>query len=426
MFETSQQSELVQLFARASAHPVSNSAMGAVYDALPNDTDFTVFKRAGIPGLNFAFIEGAASYHTSTDDPEHLDERSLQHHGEQALGIVRAFGAATSAPRANVIYFDLLGKTVVVYSSRMAIACLAAVLLLGQWPPCASRSGKLRLVALIRGTLSSFLAIVGAVVVVTAVWRALTALNPAIEGLLHSFTTWMWCAITGTVVVAAGATAAFQRLMGETDHDRRTHGRRCDGGRAAGRLGNGMAATGELSGRMAAGRSGVGVARSVESRQPALRDLLIFTQAIPVALVVAPLVYLVMVALPPAQWGAGAVLVGIVTTLIAPSFDTPGNVREYAWRPLALASAVGFVACALPALFGSFDAERPRQNHLFYALDAELGEAIWGSADATVDEWTRARLGDTPQQQALPAFILGSTRKYLVAKAPVENSRGPR
>ena len=132
MFETSQQSEeLVQLFARASAHPVSNSAMGAVYDALPNDTDFTVFKRAGIPGLNFAFIEGAASYHTSTDDPEHLDERSLQHHGEQALGIVRAFGAATSAPRANVIYFDLLGKTVVVYSSRMAIACLAAVLLLG-------------------------------------------------------------------------------------------------------------------------------------------------------------------------------------------------------------------------------------------------------------------------------------------------------
>ena len=185
------------------------------------------------------------------------------------LGIVRAFGAATSAPRANVIYFDLLGKTVVVYSSRMAIACLAAVLLLGAVAAVrASRSGKLRLVALIRGTLSSFLAIVGAVVVVTAVWRALTALNPAIEGLLHSFTTWMWCAITGTVVVAAGATAAFQRLMGETDHDRRTHGRRCDGGRAAGRLGNGMAATGELSGRMAAGRSGVGVARSVETAPP--------------------------------------------------------------------------------------------------------------------------------------------------------------
>ena len=340
---------------------------------------------------------------------------------------MRAFGAATSAPRANVIYFDLLGKTVVVYSSRMAIACLAAVLLLGAVAAVrASRSGKLRLVALIRGTLSSFLAIVGAVVVVTAVWRALTALNPAIEGLLHSFTTWMWCAITGTVVVAAGATAAFQRLMGR----RITTDERMGGAVMVAALLAVLAMVWQpqVSYLVVWPLVGAALVWLVRSRvdSPALRDLLIFTQAIPVALVVAPLVYLVMVALPPAQWGAGAVLVGIVTTLIAPSFDTPGNVREYAWRPLALASAVGFVACALPALFGSFDAERPRQNHLFYALDAELGEAIWGSADATVDEWTRARLGDTPQQQALPAFILGSTRKYLVAKAPVENSRGPR
>ena len=259
---------------------------------------------------------------------------------------MRAFGAATSAPRANVIYFDLLGKTVVVYSSRMAIACLAAVLLLGQWPPCASRSGKLRLVALIRGTLSSFLAIVGAVVVVTAVWRALTALNPAIEGLLHSFTTWMWCAITGTVVVAAGATAAFQRLMGR----RITTDERMGGAVMVAALLAVLAMVWQpqVSYLVVWPLVGAALVWLVRSRvdSPALRDLLIFTQAIPVALVVAPLVYLVMVALPPAQWGAGAVLVGIVTTLIAPSFDTPGNVREYAWRPLALASAVGFVARA--------------------------------------------------------------------------------
>ena len=241
---------------------------------------------------------------------------------------------------------------------------------------------------------------------------------------MHSFTTWMWCAITGTVVVAAGATAAFQRLMGR----RITTDERMGGAVMVAALLAVLAMVWQpqvsyLVVWPLVGAALVWLVRS--SRQPALRDLLIFTQAIPVALVVAPLVYLVMVALPPAQWGAGAVLVGIVTTLIAPSFDTPGNVREYAWRPLALASAVGFVACALPALFGSFDAERPRQNHFFYALDAELGEAIWGSADATVDEWTRARLGDTPQQQALPAFILGSTRKYLVAKAPVEKLEGP-
>jgi hypothetical protein len=426
MFETSQPSEgLIQLFARASAHPISNSALGTVYDALPNDTDLTVFKRAGIPGLNFAFIEGDAHYHTSNDSLENLDERSLQHHGEQALGIVRAFGTAALAPRANVVYFDLLGK-IVVYSSRIAMACLAAVLLLVAAAAVrASRSEGLRPGPLIRATLSSFLAIVGAVVVVTAVWMGLTALNSATEG-LHSFDTWMWCATAGTVVAAAGSTAAFQRLM---------EGRLLT---ADERMGGALIVSGLLAVLATAWQPQVSylvvwplagsalvwlVRSSVDS--PALRELLTFIQAIPAALVMAPLVYLVMVALPPAQWGAGAVLVGIVTTLIAPSFDTPGGAREYAWKPLALASVVGFVACALPAMFGSFDAERPRQNHLFYALDADRGEAIWGSADATVDDWTRARLGAAPQRQALPSFILGSKRTYLVAKAPVERLEGP-
>lgn len=427
MFETSQPSEgLVELFARASAHPISNSALGTVYDALPNDTDLTVFKRAGIPGLNFAFIEGDAHYHTSGDNLENLDERSLQHHGEQALSIARAFGTAALAPRANVVYFDLLGKAVVVYSSRVAMACLAAVLLLvAAAAVLASRSGAVRPVPLIRATLSSLLAIVGAAVVVTAVWIGLSALTSAVEG-LHSHATWMWCSIVGTVVAAAGSTAAFQRLM---------EGRLLT---ADERMGGALIVSALLAVLATAWQpqvsylvvwplAGTALVWLVRSRvdSPPLRALLTFIQAIPVALLMAPLVYLVMVALPPTQWGAGAVLVGIVTTLIAPSFDTPGSARGYAWKPLALASLVGFVASALPAMFGSFDVERSRQNHLFYALDAERGEAIWGSADAAVDDWTRARLGDAPQRQALPSFILGSKRTYLVAKASVERLDGP-
>ena len=51
--------------------------MYEVYKRLPNDTDMTVFKRAGIPGMNFAAIEGHTSYHTQLDRPELLQEGSL-------------------------------------------------------------------------------------------------------------------------------------------------------------------------------------------------------------------------------------------------------------------------------------------------------------------------------------------------------------
>ena len=45
----------------------------------PMYTDFSVFKRAGYSGLNFAFIDGLVHYHTLMDSYENLDHGSLQH-----------------------------------------------------------------------------------------------------------------------------------------------------------------------------------------------------------------------------------------------------------------------------------------------------------------------------------------------------------
>ena len=426
MFETSQQSEeLVQLFARASAHPVSNSAMGAVYDALPNDTDFTVFKRAGIPGLNFAFIEGAASYHTSTDDPEHLDERSA------------ASWRAGSRHRARVRRGDI-GAARQRHLLRSAWQDRRRLLVAdgNSLPRSGVASGAVAAVRLAVWEVASGSAHPRDALVIPCHRRCCCRRHGRLEGAhgLESGNRGLVAFVHHVDVVrdnrhrrrGCGRHRGLSAPDGETDHDRRTHGRRCDGGRAAGRLGNGMAATGELSGRMAAGRSGVGVARSVESRQPRLAGSPHFHSSDPCRSRGGA-------ARLSGDGGIAARPVGRGRGIGRHRHHTHRALVRHAWQcprvrveALALASAVGFVACALPALFGSFDAERPRQNHFFYALDAELGEAIWGSADATVDEWTRARLGDTPQQQALPAFILGSTRKYLVAKAPVENSRGPR
>ena len=66
--------------------------MFEIYQQLPNDTDFSIFKRAGLPGLNFAFIEGAVIYHTRLDDLEHFDLDTLQQEGSLALALTRHFG----------------------------------------------------------------------------------------------------------------------------------------------------------------------------------------------------------------------------------------------------------------------------------------------------------------------------------------------
>ena len=73
LFETSVNNrDLVPLF-RNLRRPFTSSLFYTVYQLLPNDTDVTVFKRAGKIAVNFAAIGGVEHYHTASDDLAHVD-----------------------------------------------------------------------------------------------------------------------------------------------------------------------------------------------------------------------------------------------------------------------------------------------------------------------------------------------------------------
>lgn len=148
MFETSTPNlELVSAFARSVERPVASSAFYAVYKALPNDTDLSVLREAGVAGLNFAFIRGARHYHTPRDDLAHLSLASLQHEGEQALAFVRELDRSPlGASREDALFFDVLGRKLLVFPLALArwlsaAAVSVGLLVLG----LQLRSGSLRL-----------------------------------------------------------------------------------------------------------------------------------------------------------------------------------------------------------------------------------------------------------------------------------------
>ena len=102
---------LIPEYARAVPYPVASSMMYEVYQTLPNESDFTPLKQAGIAGFNFAHIGGKYRYHTMTDNPDNLDRGSLQHHGSYALSLTRHFGNLdlTNLRRdSDLVYFNIL------------------------------------------------------------------------------------------------------------------------------------------------------------------------------------------------------------------------------------------------------------------------------------------------------------------------------
>lgn len=123
MFETSRANAWLLENLKAAA-PWANAASLAyeVYRRMPNDTDLTVFKRNGLAGLNFAFIDHPEFYHTASDDPQHLDVQSLQEQGDYAVALARRFGNEDLRPAhtGDAIYFRTPITPLIVYPVQWA------------------------------------------------------------------------------------------------------------------------------------------------------------------------------------------------------------------------------------------------------------------------------------------------------------------
>ncbi|MFD0622912.1 M20/M25/M40 family metallo-hydrolase [Streptomyces sanglieri] len=112
-----------------ASRALTTSFSAAIYERLPNDTDLTVFDEAGMRGLNFAFMEGSAHYHTAHDSISRLDAASVQDMGDAALGAVRQLGGTDlSHSDPDATYFSLFG-TVVSYPAwlNLPLALVAAL-----------------------------------------------------------------------------------------------------------------------------------------------------------------------------------------------------------------------------------------------------------------------------------------------------------
>jgi hypothetical protein len=129
MFETGAGNLDAARVLRSVGNATAGSVFTTIYRTLPNDTDLSELSVLGQPALNFAFAEGVERYHTGHDDIAHLNPGSVQHEGDQALGLARAFGSIDlPRPRTrDAVFFDLPLIGLVVYPERWSIVLAVLV-----------------------------------------------------------------------------------------------------------------------------------------------------------------------------------------------------------------------------------------------------------------------------------------------------------
>lgn len=424
MFETSDENGwLVSEYAKAATAPYANSAFYEIYRRLPNDTDFTVFKRAGFQGLNFAFIDGSIHYHTALDNFDSISERSLEHQGRNCLSLVRHFGnlRLEGARRPNYVYFDLLGLVLVRYPgwlvlplSAIAVVCLAAAALIGFRRRVLSLSGcALGAIALVSST-------VGAALFIPLVWSLVRSLHSEYQSLPmatpYGNNLYALALALLTVLLALLIHLPVQKRVGV--HNLTFGSLLCWTALLApvSFLMPGVSylivwpllfstiglITMVLSGKAGASRpTSFGVLSAL---------------AVPTLTLVVPLIYWLFVALTINSSGAAVATAALVVGLLTPQLSTVGRPNTW-WFPAFLtASSLGlFIAGSLT---GGFDKEHPRVNSMVYALNGNTGEAFWVSPDQGRDEWTSQFLGAGATREPQSGFFrLRSNRLW---KAPAE------
>ncbi|MDB5679129.1 M20/M25/M40 family metallo-hydrolase [Sphingomonas bacterium] len=162
MFETgSDNGAMMDLFAGAVGRPVGTSLSVFIYKKLPNSTDYTVAKKLGVPGFNFAFIGRPELYHSPLATPERLDQGALQDMGRQVLDLTRGLLAAPALPgkAADRVFFDAFGLFFVSYAP--AIGWLILLLGAGGYAVAAWRRSTVAEVAKGAGVLLALIVAAG-------------------------------------------------------------------------------------------------------------------------------------------------------------------------------------------------------------------------------------------------------------------------
>lgn len=173
MFETSENNAwLIDNLIESAPDLVASSLSYEIYRYMPNDTDMSISKGEGIPGLNFAFVAGLFDYHAMTDSPENLDPDSLAQQANYALATARHFANLEDweSASADKTYFNLWQGRLVSYSQGVAVAIGLAVLFLALWIfAAAMRTGKTTWSSLGTG----FISLIVLLIVVSNVFESL-------------------------------------------------------------------------------------------------------------------------------------------------------------------------------------------------------------------------------------------------------------
>ena len=429
MFETNPGNGwVISMYSRSAAHPHANSLSYEIYKNLPNSTDYTVFKAAGIAGLNNAFIEGAVNYHSMTDRPENLDRNTFQEDGDNMVSLVKYLGDSNikETKRANASYFNILGDWLIRYPASLNwVFLLLANLLLVVYVITGVRAEKIEVRGFLWGILVFPLTLAVLYgfnyILLRVLWVAyplydhfyahnsynvyyyffaMAALGVTVFSLIYQWVLrkFSLASVLGSVLLVEIIGTDLLYLVAPT---------------AIYFLCFPLISI--LVGQLFLNKK-----KPDARKQSWTVGILNLVFLVPAILLLAPIIYLTFTAFGLSdQVSAVLIFLGLFLGLLLPLFA--GVFTSNRWLITGGAFACGLIGLILAHVKSGYTEKNPLQTNLRYLVDADKGKAYWTSDFDAKDNWSRQffdRKGVVTVPEGFrPALIAGAP--YLDIPAPV-------
>jgi hypothetical protein len=399
------------------------SLMYEIYQLLPNDTDFTVFKDAGLSGFNIALIEGFTHYHSATDRPENLNINSLQHMGTYVVSLVSHFGnlPLDETKAENLVYFNYAGFGMLAFPMGWNTGILIFLLLLYfvvVFLKC--RKGKLGWLKSIGGFLLLLAGLALSVGVVWGVNRLVLMAYPHYAVFYsHTFYNAKYYYMAYMLLTVGVFFVFYSLLLRKLSADVLfIPGLTLFLVLAAIVLVQLPTATYLFFVPLLALLALSFLNELLEAKTDKmhwLKGLLRLLFVLPVVFLLGPMVFMVFHTFGLVSVLAGAAMLFYLLYFLFPALA--GGMQQFGLRIAAL-SFVGFVVLMGMAHFQSgHDVRQPLQSHVMYASMQEEGKAFWLSRNEQTDAWNQQFFSESAIE-SIPEFYPGLSHTYLKSEAP--------
>lgn len=121
---------LMYHYSQVAPHPHASVMAEELFqnDLIPSDSDFRIFRDfGGIAGMDFAFNANGYVYHTKYDTPELIPLGTYQHTGDNILALTKSLSQSMELGNVseyyddNVVFYDVLGWTMLYYTQKEAV-----------------------------------------------------------------------------------------------------------------------------------------------------------------------------------------------------------------------------------------------------------------------------------------------------------------